>query len=327
MFKTRMNVTRFKCVTDMKITSKEVLEGLAAFAFDPKNPLSFAEICGFTTVEDPYNGTNFIESEVLHGSVVSAVFRRDTRRVPSSAVKRELAKRIEKYKADTGAEFTSRSVKSEWKEDIKHNLLMNTPFKTELIPFFYDTEKGVGYFCNTGSSAYSSFEDAFSRGFGFSIEAEGFDCGLDFLSWLWWRIETNDLSQPENAEISIGSRFSVSDYNTKALSGSASDAEIRLAIADQCNVTKMRVAPIGDTHEMTVSSNGKIFSIYIPKEDLPNKESASILPIVARLDSAYAIFDAWGKEYRDNPKSVENFHKSKKAWARPSVCGAAFDDI
>ena len=62
-------------------------------------------------------------------------------------------------------------------------------------------------------------------------------------------------------------------------------------------------------------------------KDLPDSESSSVIPLFDRFEKVFKIFDTWAEEYRNNPRNVENFHASKKAWARPSVCGAAFDDV
>ena len=327
MFKKRMNITRFHCVQESNISQQDFLDGLAEYVFDANNLLDLKEVVGFTTVEEPYEGTNFVDSEVFHGNIAVGVFRRDTRNVPGSAIKRELTKKIESRKKELGKKFVSRETRKEFKESITMRLLSSTPFKTELIPFLFDLKTGVGYFCNTGSSAYSSFEDVFSRAMGVSIEIKDFDCGEDFLSWLWWRLETNDLNQPEGAELAAGSRFSVTDGDGKALSGSSSEGEIRLAVSENCNITKMTVLPIGEEKELVVDHNGKVSSLSVDKEDLPDSESNSVIPLFDRFDRVFKIFDTWAEEYRNNPRNVENFHASKKAWARPSVCGAAFDDV
>lgn len=325
LFKKRMSITRFRFVEKTDLSEKEVLENLSAYSFDAEAPLIQKEISGFTTVSDPYEGRDFIETEVLHGSYAVAVFRRDSRSVASSAVKREVEKEIAQFMQKTGAKGISRELKNDIKERVTFDLLTQTPFRTELIPFVLDINSGVGYFFSVGSSAYSSFEDIFSRSMGLSIEIIDFGEG-DFLSWLWWRLETNEMNQPEGAEITAGTKFSIGNNDGKALSGSASDAEMRLAVANGGDIRKMMIQPIGGD-EFLVDVYGRLSGVKINKEELPSEESSSLLPLIARIEESFFVVDKWMAEYRKNPKNISDFYASKTEWALPTICRAAFEDI
>lgn len=327
MFKRSMSITRFKCVQEIDLTQQTVQEGLAEFAFDQNNLLDLQEVTGFTTLEDPYAGDNFIESSLFHGDYACAVFRRDTRKAPASAIKREVMAEVERVKAESGKTFVSRDTRKGIKDSVTRRLLSNMPFKTDLIPFIFNAKTGVGYFFSASSSGYSSFEDIFSRAMGVSIEIFAPDCGRDFLSWLWWRLETNDLNQPEGYELLVGGKFSVGDETGKVLSGCSSSEEIRLAVSKGCEVNRMLVQPVGEEHEVFVDVNGRLSHVDIPEECLPDEESCSLLPLIARVEHPFKILDVWAEEYRSKPKNVENFHASKASWARPAICGAVFDDI
>lgn len=324
MFKKKMCVTRFRAIDDFNMSDKDIVENLARFSFNDEDP-SFKEAAGFTSIESPYEGTNFVESEAIQGIYVAAVFRRDTRNVSSSAVKREVIKRKEQIIASGDKKTFSKSLLKEIKEDVTIRLLKQTPFKTDLIPFVFNTKTGVGYFFSTSKSSYSSFEDIFTRSMGVSIEVIDFG-PEDFLSWLWWRLETNEMNQPLGAELTTGTKFSVSDGSDKNLSGSASDSEMRLAVSEGCNVKKMTIQPVGD-EEFVVDLSGKLSGVYLDKEDMPSKDSPSVIPLAVRFDNVFMVVDKWREEYNSNKKNVEDFHASKKEWAIPSICKAAFDDI
>ena len=323
MIKKKMNVLRFHCTDEMSFTKPDIVDGMKRYAFNPLEPLSDKEIVGFTLFEDPYEGIYFTESNLFQDNLLFCILRRDTRSISSSAIKREMEKEMKK---NPEVKLSGKD-KGRLKEEITHRLLSWIPFKTELTPFMFDLNSGVGYFCNTGQATYSAFEDIFSRAIGVNVELKGFDCGDDFLSWVWWRLDTNDMNQPSKEEITTGDLFVVKDLDNRSLSGRSSEEEVRLAVANEYNVTKMSVQIIGEDKEMLVDVNGAISSLKIDQSDIPDKDSCSILPLFDRFRSVYAIFDAWAEEYKHNTTSVENFYASKKAWARPSICGADFEDI
>ena len=325
VFKKKMNVMRFSLVdgkSASKISEKDVLEGLAEKAFD-ECPGSVKN-SGFTTLEEPYTGTNFVESSVFHGDFMAAVFRRDVFRVPSSLMKREMQKKIDAYRKENP--FVSRKTRDEFKEQIMASLQSDKFYQTTLTPFIFNRKTGIGYFFNTSEAVFSDFGDDFSRSIGFSIESKDYGVSFGFLSWMWWRVETNELAQPSGAEVSIGSRFSVGGGNGRSLSGRASESEIRLAVADGCFVKKMDIVPI-DGKGMSVSYDGKISGLCFDPEDLPDKESASLLPLISSVEEAFGVLDAWAAEYRSNEENFKAFLESRWEWARPSICGATFEQV
>ena len=59
----------------------------------------------------------------------------------------------------------------------------------------------------------------------------------------------------------------------------------------------MTVLPIGEEKELIIDHNGKVSSLSVDKEDLPDSESSSVLPLFDRFDRVFKIFDTWAIPY------------------------------
>lgn len=320
LFKKKMNVIRFGISGDMNPDTVEgICSSLAENAFVEYKQEEVNE--GFTTMEDPYGGDNFTPDNIIQsGKLLCGVFRRDSKSVPSSIVEREFEK---KYAGQT----LSRTEKKELKKEIKDRLFLSIPYKTVCAPFIYNVEKKEGFIFSVSGAIIDSFEFMFSNVLGADISLKGFGGSYDarFLSWLWWKVDTNHYGLPDSRYCEVNGKIRVSSTDGIKVSAQGAQDEIKLTLNEGCKVVSMEIF-LDEFATFCVDAYGGISGLGIRPEDIPSEESPSLFPIYSQVTELYEYMDEC-KEMFIQQEGEKELAKGMKTWIMPSICTQSLDDI
>lgn len=259
----------------------------------------------FTSMNPVFFGSNLVVMSM----------RYDERKVPPAILNKVFGKACKARMEERQLPRLSRSMKIEIKKAVSSELIRkSTPAPTE-IDVYYDIEKQEGIFFSANKSAFAIFEDLFKLTFGLLVnqvvpysigkESRYSDCineiyphlkgdnvaladiiedtrslGQEFLLWLWWYSETQNLIPITYGDgvayVSVGNNIVLESASEKiTCSGLQSDlSEAKLGVFEGKSVDQVGFIITYDEQQYTGSMNAmfEFKSVGVPKISTDDEE-------------------------------------------------------
>lgn len=333
LFKNKMSVMRFRADEPTKISADELREGLITHKF--KEEATLPVNYGFVDFVNLYGlDPQFHDRLHVFGNWFVAAVRFDKRNVPASAIKREVAIRLQQYKENSGAKFIKKGKKAEIKEEVTQSLLSRVPVQTSFVVFVVDMSNGNGYYYATSKNSFEQFEGLFERAYGVSFEPVEFDTDDDFLTYIWWESESNSFAEmPLNGKLTktfVGDRVSVSEEDKQKITASGDIEEVKLSVSKGTDVTKIELLVyIGeDERKFVVDIDGKLSGLTFEASMLPDNESEELIPFIAATEDVFGLLDLWKGKYLASQENGSGLTPAiRQTWGRGNYCSKSFEDI
>lgn len=161
-------------------TTERILERLDQFAFSGIETTDEGIQVGWIGPDHLFDG-DFSPIKVFRGRYAIFAFRVDTRRVPGAVLQAHTAVAIQDTLETEGLERLSASRKRELKQQIKRELLAETPPAQRAYGVFWNLRARKVYLQATSKTVVEAFRSLFERTFELSVEVHG--PGLAAASW------------------------------------------------------------------------------------------------------------------------------------------------
>ena len=333
LFKNKMSVMRFRAEEPTKISADELREGLITHKF--KEEATLPVNYGFVDFVNLYGlDPQFHDRLHVFGNWFVAAVRFDKRNVPASAIKREVALRLQQYKETSGVTFIKKAEKADVKAQATAYLLSRVLVQTSFVVFAVDMSNGNGYYYATSKKSFEQFEELFERAYGVSFKPIAPETGNDFLTYLWWESESNSFAEmPLNGKLTktfVGDRVSVSEEDKQKITVSGDIEEAKLSVSKGADVTKIELlVQIGeDERKFVVDSDGKLSSLTFEASMLPDRESEELTPFIAATEDVFGLLDLWKDKYVVAQENGSGLTPAiRQTWGRGNYCSKSFEDI
>lgn len=332
LFKNKMSVMRFRAEEPTKISADELREGLITHKF--KEEATLPVNYGFVDFVNLYGlDPQFHDRLHVFGNWFVAAVRFDKRNVPASAIKREVALRLQQYKETSGVTFIKKAEKADVKAQATAYLLSRVLVQTSFVVFAVDMSNGSGYYYTTSKKSFEQFEELFERAYGVSFKPIEPETGSDFLTYLWWESESNSFAEmPLNGKLTktfVGDKVSVSDDDQK-ITVSGDIEEAKLSVSKGADVTKIELlVQIGeDERKFVVDNDGKLSGLTFEASMLPDRESEELTPFIAATEDVFGLLDLWKDKYVVAQENGSGLTPAiRQTWGRGEYCSKSFEDI
>lgn len=286
-----------------KPTSSGVMEAIQAFAF--QEAAYAPEVnSGFVGLGDA--GDYSFRTPPLVGRFARFSLRIDTRRVPGSLLKVELAEKVAAEQAATGRKFVTKERKAELKEHVRLRLLSKALPVPALYDCAWDMDSGEIWFTGTSDRATTAFLDLFERAFGVR-PAPYMPVGLDHdsLDGLLTRVFDDPL---DGLEVIGRATFAGNQEGVTVTAGAPSATEeskaARAAGKGVASLTLCLDDPFPGCCTVTLKAGdvSTLYGLRVPKVEKVRdgerlEEDAVFLEKMQLLGDACAAVDALMREY------------------------------
>lgn len=330
LFKTKMPVVRFVPDKDVELSVSDIREGVEGNLFEdyfePK-------VYGFVDVVNNFGGTYNNAVLNMNGDVCLAL-RVRSRNVPSSAVRVELDKRIEKIREEEHRKFFSKEFRKEMRGIILGEFLHNAAPVDKVIPIVLSLEDGVAYAFASGKADLNEIQTRLTQITGVDYVRQTID-EEDFLTFMWWDTETNTLRQTLYKTF-VGNRVTVSDESGVTITAKGSVEEARIAVSGGANATKAEIKfSMNDVLvDAVLTRRGEFASLTFPREvfeatgDPVSDAQSQAIMVLDHVVRAFGMVDMWkaiyDKAVADNAGLTAHI---AEVWGRGTFCSKQFDEI
>lgn len=275
MLSAAISLTRFRILDAVPQTLwTEIPDKLKQFAFQDIDDISVVSSHGWVSIDHMLD-TKWQLSPPEKGEYIAFSFRIDTRRISAAVFKKYLLMAMEKEQElmkKQGKIFISRERKSEIREQVKLSIMTKTLPTPAVIDVIWATGTNIIYLATTQSSVLDLFANYFTQTFDLHLEQlmptnlgiEKFkqaglpypneldeigdiELGQDFLTWAWFRSETNTMGFEDGKNpflINIEKKIVVQggegeSFETATVAGALSElAEAKLGLKNGKKVSK-----------------------------------------------------------------------------------------
>ena len=167
LMKSTQSISRYKVeFVEGSDISGTILEALKKYVIpsDDLRELTAEAVAGWVPLESPYD-PDFDKYPFQYGDKIIFSLRIDKKSIPADLVKQRVAAAIQKKMKETGREFLSKNEKSEIKELVIDDLVIQTPFVPKVYDIVWDYASATVSLYTAGKAQNEFFTTLFFKTF------------------------------------------------------------------------------------------------------------------------------------------------------------------